>query len=823
MGVSCMAARGARPAFQQADPELEPVFEYDEELDELIEIDPDGEDDALPDEEDWSRNLLDGPNADKTGSLASDIVDLVDDDKKTRKPWVRLFKRGLELMGLTKADLDDGPFPGAATVVHPLLTEAIVQFWARALAEVFPSEGPVKGKVLGRQSEERTESAERVADHMNYQLTMEDRGYRGDTSRMLFHIGAHGGAYRKTYRNTVMDRTEGVHVKVEDFIVPYTATSLESAPRFTHRLWKTPNELKKAQRDGLWVECDLSAPTEEEEDEAEEATAEVERKEKSGVSDVDARHEIYECYIDRHLPDLDPHHDPDGIELPYIVTVERQSTKLLSIRRNWHQDDPIREKRIYFTPYEYVPGFGFYPLGLFHLIGTLSEAATGSLRAVLDGAATASLQGGFITKDVAGRLGTDNDSLVIEPGSYKVVDATSAELKDGIYTPDFKPPAPVLFQLLGLLIESGRTMASVPETMVGEGDNRGPVGTTVALIEQGMKVFSTVHQGLHASAGHEFRIRYEINKEYAPADGYVYDVHGDEKEVYREDYGPHTDIVPVSDPNIFSTAQRLAIAQAVYQLSMDNPDIYDKLEVHRRLLEAMKTPDYEGLLIDPDKMMPLDPVAENQCLLTQKPISVFPEQDHQSHITVHLAFLQNPGFGGHPEVYPLIEAQAKAHIAQHLAALHAQQLVAMGVPSGVIDFNAQRPEEIMPGGEMLAVGAMAAQVADQIAQAPGLPPPPPPPGQAEHEQRMRFDEETHQQGMKHKQEAHDLEMGLKADEAGKEQDRKDDAFVSDQARKEVEGESSLDQREKEGRQKLQQQQEQSDQKGKAKPEKGKQQ
>lgn len=733
------------------------------------EVEEEGEepeaDDADRDDDEFYCNLACKLKDDELDKIASELLELIADDVESRRPWTLQFKKGLKTMGLESNQIDDGAFPGAAIVTHPLMNEAIVQFWARAMAEVMPPEGPVKVKVIGKSTQEKEESATRVEAYMNYQCQVEDEGYRPETSRLIFSVPQAGSSFRKTFRNTEMDRTQGIYVPAEHFIVPFSATSLANAPRFTHRMRLSPNEVKKRMKSKLYRKTDLPKPVVEDLTDEEDSKLEVEKRDK-GAMDNDARHEVFECYVDYTIKGYE---DPDGIDLPFIITMEKESSRVLAIYRNWKKDDPLLEKRVYFTQFDYIPGYGFYGLGLFHLIGALSEAATGALRALLDAAAFSALQGGFKTKDATSLKG---GQLIIEPGVWKDVDMTSEELSKAFYTPPFKEPSESLFKLLELLVESGRRFASITETMVGDADNKAPVGTTVALIEQGGKVFTAIHQGLHDSMAKEFKLRYEINAEYMPDDGYTYDIEGDEREVYKEDFSASKKlrVVPTSDPNMASSTHRIAVAQAVYQLSKENPQFYDGLAVQRRMLQAMKVPDNEELLIDVNDAIPLDPVAENQAILCGKMVKVFPSQDHMSHLSVHLALMKNPAYLANPmlqESMPQITAAMQAHIAQHLAGLHAAQMSQLGVKGAyMIDPMATHPDKIGTA-EDTQIGAEAAKLAEQITQLPGLPPAPQPPDpNAEAQAKLQLQQQTHQQEMQQSNEKHAQTMQQERDKHG---------------------------------------------------------
>jgi len=712
----------------------------------------------------FTRNLaLDLPES-ELDRIAQDLLTKIESDEKTREPWYQRFRRGLEMMGVHEDALDDGPFPGASSAVHPLLAEAMVQFWARAEPELIPPEGPVKVKVTGEQTEEATERAERVENYMNYQCLVEDYGFREESSRALIAVPWQGCAFTKTFYSPIRDTVCKEFVQAEHLIAPYSATSLEQAPRFTHRMFKTVNEVRKMQAARYYRPCDLAQPDYEEVIDAQEARDEaVDRGTPSGDPD-DARHIIFEVSTEYEIPghpDMDEDGNETGIALPYIVSIEKSSRKILSIYRNWREDDDLKQRRVYVTKYGYIPGWGLYDFGLFHLIGGLSEAATGALRLVLDGSATASMQGGYRTKQ-GKRLGEGRS--VIEPGVWKDTDLSHEDISKAFYTPPFKEPSPSLFNLLGFLVESAQRFSSTTETMVGDADNNAPVGTTVALIEQGSKVFSAIHSRLHHSAAHEYRIRYELTQEFMPEGGYPYDVLGDEREVFKEDFGPGISLLPVSDPNIFSQTQRIAIAQSSYQLATENPDIIDRREAVERMLKALKTPDIDSLLIKDDDLQPMDPVSENQALLLGKPAKVFAEQDHEAHIQVHIAFLEHPQFGGHPEAQEAIFAAAKAHLAEHMAALYVQRMNELGVPAQFISRDdEERQTQALPPHVAEQIGMEAARVSGEFLQTKGVPHPEPeqPAPDANHQvkmmqgqQKMQQDDQRHQMNLQHSDEAH---------------------------------------------------------------------
>lgn len=768
----------------------------------LFEMDEDGTVREVPAEED---EISAAGSADHTANLAltipedellrigRNIVDLVEEDIDSRSEHFTRFSRGLEMMGVKSDAMDDGPFPGASSVTHPLLAEALVQFWSRALTELVPSEGPAKSKIMGKQTADKIARGQRIETYLNHEILFIDDGWYSEHSRATFAIPFAGDAFKKVYHDPILRRNTSIYVRAEDFIVPFNATDLRTAPRFTHRIWRTPNELRKCQASGFYRKVKLDKPGTE--DLPEESTL---RLEVQGITangdDEDARYELYETNIELDLPG---HEDPDGIERPYLVTVERESGKVLSIYRGWKEADPLKRRRIQWVQYSYIPGLGFYSLGLFHLIGGLQEAATGALRAILDGSATASLQGGFVAKDA----NISEERLEVEPGVWKPVNATSEDLAKAFFTPPYKEPSPALANMLQFLVSSAEKFSATTELMTGETNAKAPVGSVMAVIEQASKVFSTIHRGLHTSMAQELRARFELVQEHMPEGGYPYDVDGAHEGLLAEDFAPGVGIQPVSDPNIFSSAQRLALSQATYDLAVQNPDVLRKEVAVRRVLEAMKTPDPDELFIKHDPPPPMDPVSEIQALLRGEPVQAYPDQLHSAYLQHYSAFLQNPGFGGNPQVMQTIGPMLQALVGQRLAYAWATGARALGVPAPILPPPMQGEEQPggapgqtmippgmggqpgMPGGAPGAppvpmsappevVAQMAAQVAPQLAQMPGMPVPQDPAAEAkakaedqksqlaaaEAQQRMRQADELHQQKLTAQQQADALKL-----------------------------------------------------------------
>lgn len=725
----------------------------------------------------FNANLAESLSEDQLSSIAEELVEQVEQDITDRQPWIDRFERGLEAMGLTRADIDDGPFPGASSAVPTLISEAIVQFWARSYAELFPPDGPTKAKLFGKQTEAQQARATRVAEYLNFEINVLDDGYDEASARILMACGATGCGFRKTVHNPVTGVREGMYIPGEDFIVPAGTVDLATAARFTHRLSKRSNELRRLQLAGVYRDVEIGDPSNLiDEDEAKGLVNEAQDMEAtSSLPERDGAYTLFEVCTYLDLPGFehrDAQGEPTGLELPYVVTIDRDSRKVLAIRRNWRQDDPLERPRIFFHKYGLVPGFGYYDYGFFHLIGGLHEAATGALRVLLDSAATSSLSGGFVARDA----NLKGETLIIEPGKWTQVEASSEDLAKAFYAPPVKEPSPALHQLLGFLMDQGRRFAATTELMTGDANRQQPVGTTLALIEQGQKVMSAIHRRLHKALARELRLRYDLAAENVPEDGYPYEVDGDQRQAFAQDFAESFSLTPVSDPNIFSSAQRLAIWQAVYGVSRENPDVMPKRKVIRRLLEAMRVPDVDDILPE-DKLPPArDPVSEVQALLTGQPVMAYPDQLHDAHIQHISSFLSNPGYGGNPQVMGVIGPAVAALIGQHLAYAWATHARALGVDvppilTPMAKEIAGDEQEPLPNAPPEVVAQQAAQIAPQMAQVPGMPAPPQqkedPAAAAQAkvqveqmmaQTRMQLEQMSHQQRMQQEQEAHQAKL-----------------------------------------------------------------
>jgi hypothetical protein len=627
-------------------------------------------------ESDHYSNLAEELDEKQVRSVGKDLIKAYEDDKSSRKQWEDQYSKGLKMLGVVVEDRSD-PFPGASGVHHPLLAEAATQFQARAISELFPSTGPVKTQIIGKTTDKKISQAQRVQDFMNYQLTNQISDYFNELDQMLFYLALAGSAFKKIYYDDMLDRICSKFVPAEDFVISYQNSDLETAERYTQIMKMSRNEVRKYQLSGFYRDVPLSKS---EDGGGNEAVVQqtIERLEGMSASQSDSIHTILEVHANLDLGE-------DDIALPYIVTIDYDMQQVLAIRRNWKEDDTLKRKRTYFIHYKYLPGLGFYGFGLIQMIGGLQHASTGALRALLDSAAFANLNGGFRAKGAR----IEGGDITVSPGEWVEVEAYGDDLRKSFIPLPFKEPSPTLLSLLGVLTESGRRFASIADAMIGDSAGSGPVGTTVALIEQGSKVFSAIHKRIHQAQGREFKLIYELNGEYLDEE-YPYEVIGETKKIRRKDFDSAINVVPVSDPNIFSQAQRIALAQTGLQLAQQAPQIIDTKEAYRRFLQSLNIPDYESLLIQDNEVPRRDPVSENMAVLNGKPIKVFENQDHAAHMAVHQQFMQDPRFAGNEQAQQVLYGQMLSHIGQHMAYLYQQQMQAQvpeGVPTSSGTFN----------------------------------------------------------------------------------------------------------------------------------------
>jgi len=681
---------------------------------EKVRVDID-QDQTEKDEEVFERNhytnLAEELDEKEVAKVGKDLVRAFEDDKSSRKNWEDQYSKGLRMLGIVVEDRQD-PFPGASGVHHPLLAEAATQFQARAIAEMFPAGGPVKTQIIGRTTDKKLEQAQRVQDFMNFQVTQEIPDYFNELDQMLFYLALAGSAFKKIYFDNTLDRICSKFVPAEDFVISMENTDLETADRYTQVMKLTRTEIRKHQISGYYKDVPLSKN---------ESNAGVnsgnmveqtlQRLEGMTPSMADKIHTLLEVHTN-----LDLGEDKDGLALPYIITIDYESQKVLSIRRNWKEEDSLKRKRTYFIHYKYLPGLGFYGFGLIQMIGGLQHASTGALRALLDSAAFANLNGGFRAKGAR----IEGGDITVSPGEWVEVEAYGDDLRKSFIPLPFKEPSQTLLQLLGVLTESGRRFASIADAMIGDSAGSGPVGTTIALIEQGSKVFSAIHKRIHQAQGREFKLIYELNGEYLD-DEYSFEVIGENKKIRRKDFSSSISVVPVSDPNIFSQAQRIALAQTGLQLARETPDVVDVKEATRRFLQALSIPDYMDLIIEDEDTPRRDPVSENMAILNTMPIQVFEDQDHQAHMQVHAQFMNDPRFGGNPEAKERLYPAMLAHMGQHMAYLYQQQMQASVPPGNPVssgDFNREldnEPSKEISIEEENRIAVNAAQAAQQLA------------------------------------------------------------------------------------------------------------
>jgi hypothetical protein len=693
--------------------------------------------------------------------LSQDVVDWADHDESSRKAWYERERKGMVLMGLLEDEKYVAPFEGATVATHPLLAEACTNFQARAIAELWPAGGPVKTVVMGKKTPEVEAQAARVKGFMNYQYTQINGGF-DEQDRMLMRLPMSGSCFKKQYfdPNTAVVRSD--YVEAADFLVPYMATSLKTSIRYTHRMKNVPgNDIKKLQQIGYYRAADhFVSPIGEGQDNTEvhDAIDEIEGREPTNYDD-DVGYTLLECYCTLDLEgfeDVDAQGNSTGIALPYVVTVDKDNQKVLAIRRGWKEGDARKERRVQVTHYKFLPGFGFYGYGFVHVIGGLSQAATGAMRAYLDAAGFANMKGGFKSRDA--KLKTDN---ALGMGEWREVDMTAEELSKCFYPLEYREPSKGLFEMLGYLDEVGRRYTSTTENLVGDANNNGPVGTTLALIEQGLKVFSAIHKRLHEASTQEFRIMADLFSEYLP-DEYPYLMEEEEQFVLRADFDERVDVAPVSDPNTVTNTQRIAQAQGVVELSAQAPDIYDMRAVHKRMLAAMQVPKIEELIPPQEEINPMDPITEGLRMLTAQAVQAFPEQDHYAHILAHGIWWEQmvPD-----DLKKDLEPIYKAHQAEHTGLWYQQQMMAqLGLP----------PEAMQDPALQNQIAMAAAQVTQLMAP-----------------QTIGLEEPEQQQGGEDPAKVAN-EIALKNAQAAADMDRKDMTALADIERKDAQAEAEIE-------------------------------
>ena len=656
-----MATNSMSPALYQAPMgidagDAEPDLEIEIEDPEGVTIKAGGmEIEILPHtEEEFDANLADDMDEGELQKLASELIDLVDTDTQSRKDWVEMYVKGLEVLGMNYEERTE-PWLGACGVYSTILTEAAIRFQSETITESFPAQGPVKTRIIGEENPETTEAAERVRDDMNYQLTEVMLEYRPEHERMLYSLGLAGSAFKKVYYDPALGRQVSMYIPAEDIIIPYGASSTQTSERVTHIMRKTKNDIRKLQVAGFYRDIELSDP--------EPIHTDVEKKKAEGQGYTltdDERYQILEIHVDYNLPGYE---DDDEIALPYIITIDRGTSEVLAIRRNWNKDDKLEQKRQHFVQYTYVPGFGAYGLGLIHLIGGYARAGTSLIRQLVDAGTLSNLPGGMKTKGMR----VKGDDTPIAPGEFRDVDVASGTIRDNIMALPYKEPSQVLLALLNQITEEGRRLGSISDMNISDMGANAPVGTTLALLERQLKTMSAVQARVHYSMKQEFKLLKDIIRDYTPED-YNYTPEGGDRKAKQSDYDL-VEIIPVSDPNSSTMAQRIMQYQAVIQLAQSAPQIYNLPHLHRQMIEVLGVKNADKLVPIDDDQKPRDPISENMAFLNGKPNKAFIYQDHEAHIAVHSTFLQDPMIAaaiGQSPMAAQMQAAIQAHIAEHL-------------------------------------------------------------------------------------------------------------------------------------------------------------
>ena len=656
--------------------------------------------------EDFDANLVEYMSDSDVESLGSDLIGEFEKDVDDRKEWIQTYVDGLKLLGLKYEERTE-PWEGACGVFHPMMTEAVVRFQSEAIMETFPAAGPVKTQIIGKETPIKSEAATRVREDMNFQLTEVMQEYRPEQEKLLWSLPITGSAFKKVYYDPNLGRQVAMFITAEDMVVPYGASSLESAERVTHVMRKTPNEINKLQAAGFYTDVDLGEPSNELDD------IEKQKAKDEGMSATqDNRFRILEMHVNLDLPGFEDKNDKGeetGIALPYVVTVEKGTGQVLSIRRNWYEDDPLKLKRQHFVHYQYVPGFGFYGYGLIHLIGGYTKSATMLVRQLVDAGTLSNLPGGLKSRG----LRIKGDDTPIAPGEFRDVDVPSGSIRDNILPLPYKEPSQVLYSLFQNIVQEGRAFVSAGDLSVSDMSANAPVGTTLALLERTLKVMSAVQARLHYSMRQEFKLLKVIIADYTPEE-YSYEPEEGSRMAKKSDYDM-VEVLPVSDPNAATMAQKIVQYQAVMQLAQSAPQLYNLPLLHRQMIEVLGIKNANKLVPIEDDQKPTDPVQENMNLLNGKPVKAFIEQDHEAHIAVHMAAMQDPKMAamiGQNPMAQQIQAAAMAHINEHLAFAYRKQIEEqLGVP-----LPTEEEEENMDPAVAAKVAQMAAQAATRLLQ-----------------------------------------------------------------------------------------------------------
>ena len=662
-------------------------------------MDPDMQEDIIG--PDHNSNFAEFLDEDELDSIGSELVDQFNSDRESRKDWARVYMKGLDLLGLKIEDRDQ-PWPGACGVYHPVLIEAVVRFQAQAITELFPAGGPVRTKIMGHVNEEKIKQASRVEHEMNYQLTENMSEYRDEMEQMLFRVPMAGSAFKKAYFDPMLERPVSMFVPAEDFVVSYGAADLLTADRYTHVMKKSQNDVRKLMVNGFYRDIELPEPAPEFSD-IEEKYNELEGESSIGIEDDD-RHTILEMHVDYDLPE--PYSDPDGIARPYVITIDKSSRTVLSIRKNWFEDDTKKQKREHFIHYRYLPGLGFYGIGLIHLIGGLAKSATSILRQLVDAGTLSNLPAGLKARG----LRIKGDDSPLSPGEWRDVDIPGGAIRDNIYPLPYKEPSGVLYNLLGNIVDEGRRIGSVADVDISSANQNAPVGTTLALLERSLKVMSGVQARIHHSFKKELKILAQIIHDHMPAT-YDYDLDGQFSRV--DDFDRRVDVTPVSDPNSATTSQRIIAYQAALQLAQQAPQLYNLGMLHRQMLETLSIPNADEIVKLPEDIKPNDPVTENMMILKQEPTKAFAYQDHEAHIATHMAMMNDPKIReivGQSPFAGAIQGAIVEHVTEHVALQYRKEVEKqLGVPL-------PESEVLLPEDVERDLAPLIAQAAEKVLQ-----------------------------------------------------------------------------------------------------------
>jgi hypothetical protein len=654
----------------------------------------------IPGTENHFDNLADILPEDVTEPIGNEMVQNYMDYKSSRKDWEDTYKTGLDLLGF-KYENRTEPFQGASGATHPVLAEAVTQFQAQAYKELLPADGPVRTDIIGVKNPQTEQQAERVKDYMNYLIMDTMKEYESEFDSMLFHLPLAGSTFKKVYYDVSMGRVVSKFVPADELVVPYTATSLDDAEAIIHKIKISENELRKQQVNGFYSDVDVGPPGEDStSDEVAKKERELDGTKKTGKNE--SVYTLLECHVNLDLEgfeDVGADGQPTGIKLPYIVTVEEGSRKVLSIRRNYAPNDLKKNKIQYFVHFKFLPGLGFYGFGLIHMIGGLSRTATAALRQLLDAGTLSNLPAGFKQRGVRVR----DEASPIQPGEFKDVDAPGGNLRDAFFPLPYKEPSPTLLNLLGVVVSAGQRFAAIADMQVGDGNQGAAVGTTVALLERGSRVMSAIHKRCYAAMKNEFKLLSKVVAQYLPPE-YPYDVVGGARNIKQTDFDDRVDIIPVADPNIFSMSQRITLAQTQLQIATSNPQLHNMYQIYRNMYNAIGVKNIDAVLPPPAPMAPMDPSMEHISAMGMKPFQAFPGQDHQAHITAHLNFMSTNMVRNNPTIMAAIQKNILEHIS-----IMAQEQVQL-------EFREQM-QQMMMLQQQAAVNPQAQQQLQQITQA----------------------------------------------------------------------------------------------------------